>query len=74
MRFSSSESEARSSLSYSLTVVQPAGDLSANLMSLFLLVSLAIIEETMLAEDESLTDRRFCSFDKSLKISALKLN
>jgi hypothetical protein len=55
-------------------VVQPAGDLSANLISLFLLASLAIIEETMLAEDESLTDRRFYSFDKSLKNSALKLN
>ena len=59
MRFSSSESDARSSLSYSRTVVQPAGDLSAIRISLFLLVSFVMMEETILAEDESLIDRRF---------------
>lgn len=74
MRFSSSESEARSSLSYSRTVVQPAGDLSAMRISLFLLDNLVMIEETILADDESLTDKRFCNFVKSLNISELKLN
>ena len=33
-----------------------------------------MMEETILAEDESFIDRRFWSFDKSFKISELKLN
>ena len=74
MRFSSSESDARSSLSYSRSVVHPAGDLSAIRISFFPYVSFVMIEETIMAEDESLIDRSFCSFDKSFKISELKLN
>ena len=74
MRFSSSESDARSSISYTRIVVQPAGDLSAIRIRLFPYVRFVMIEETIMAEDESLIDRSFCSFDKSFKICELKLN
>ena len=43
-------------------------------ISFFPYVSFVMIEETIMAEDESLIDRSFCSFDKSFKICELKLN
>lgn len=66
-----SKVDARSPLSYSLTVVQPAGDESAIIINLFLFVSLWISLVTNAKAVGS--DTRFCIFSKSLDKSEFKL-
>lgn len=47
-RFSSSESDAKSSLSYSRTVLKPSGDFSAIMINLFLLFIFSIRPDRIL--------------------------